>query len=168
MDDKIKGMILPLNDNLKLFLPCEAVAEIIHYQKPYLFKSDGAPNYVLGIIEWREQVVPVICLESLYFDINRHIQIKSKLAILDGFKNSNKYPYLAILLNYYPYNFVINKTDNLSFTESNEKFNTFTLNDSSIILPNFDYLYSMSLEFYEKPYDNKVVSYIPDSDSFPT
>jgi chemotaxis signal transduction protein len=169
MSNLIKGMVLPLTEDHRIFLPCEAVAEIIHYIEPDKFIEHDIPNFLMGVIDWRGFRVPVVCLESLYFNSFRHIQVKSKIAIIDGFSNSEDNPYLGVLLSYYPTNLIIQSQDQMRVVEKNQQYIKFMYYDQILILPSLDYLYENSSPFFNvvaKKVESMPV--LPNNDSFPT
>jgi len=59
--DTLGGIVLPAGD-VNLLLPNSAVAEIITYRRPDPVKSTFA--WLLGIIDWRDNLVPVISLAA--------------------------------------------------------------------------------------------------------
>jgi chemosensory pili system protein ChpC len=62
VQEKIRSLWVPLR-NMNLLLPNVAVAEIGSYRKPA--RIEGAPEWLLGNVKWRNQDVPVISLEIM-------------------------------------------------------------------------------------------------------
>lgn len=60
--DKVRSLWVPLRQ-MNLLLPNVAVAEISSYRVPE--HREGMPEWFLGMVQWREQEIPVISLESV-------------------------------------------------------------------------------------------------------
>ena len=60
--DKVHSLWIPLR-GVNMLLPNVAVAEVGNYQVPD--EQPGGPDWLLGTVDWRGQVVPVISLEIL-------------------------------------------------------------------------------------------------------
>ena len=60
--DRIRSLWIPLRE-INLLLPNLAVAEIGSYRVPEA--RSGMPDWLLGMVKWRQQPIPVISLETL-------------------------------------------------------------------------------------------------------
>ena len=60
--DKVRSLWVPLRD-MNLLLPGVVVAEIGAYRTPR--EVPGMPEWLLGMVKWREREVAVVSLESL-------------------------------------------------------------------------------------------------------
>lgn len=57
----VRALVLPLLGE-DVLLPSAVVAEVIGYTRPE--PLDGAPEWLLGTLEWRGQRVPVVAIEA--------------------------------------------------------------------------------------------------------
>jgi chemosensory pili system protein ChpC len=62
VQDKVRSLWVPLRE-MNLLLPNVAVAEISSYRAPST--CEGMPEWLLGMVQWREQDIPVISLEAV-------------------------------------------------------------------------------------------------------
>ena len=62
VQDKVRSLWVPLRE-MNLLLPNVAVAEISSYRVPNA--CEGMPEWFLGMVQWREQDIPVISLEAV-------------------------------------------------------------------------------------------------------
>lgn len=62
VQDKVRSLWVPLRE-MNLLLPNVAVAEISSYRVPNA--CEGTPEWFLGMVQWREQDIPVISLEAV-------------------------------------------------------------------------------------------------------
>ena len=60
-NDVLPCLVIPVQGN-RLILPNVTVAEIISYQPP--LQSDNVPAWVLGKIDWRGTLIPVVSYEG--------------------------------------------------------------------------------------------------------
>jgi chemosensory pili system protein ChpC len=60
--ETVRSLWVPL-EGLKLLVPNVAIAEVINYQ-PVDEMRDG-PDWLLGVLRWREQELPVVSMERL-------------------------------------------------------------------------------------------------------
>lgn len=60
--DKVRSLWVPLRE-MNLLLPNVAVAEISSYRVPA--PCEDAPDWLLGMVPWRDQEIPVISLEAV-------------------------------------------------------------------------------------------------------
>ena len=60
--ETVHSLLLPINKEL-LLLPNAAVAEVITYSEPEAIND--APEWLLGILNWRERRIPLISFESI-------------------------------------------------------------------------------------------------------
>jgi chemosensory pili system protein ChpC len=60
--DKVRSLWVPLRE-MNLLLPNVAVAEISSYRVPT--PCENAPDWLLGMVTWRDEEIPVISLEAV-------------------------------------------------------------------------------------------------------
>ena len=59
---QVHSLLIPIVGN-RLLLPNANVAEVTHFREPAPVK--GAPEWMLGFMQWRELKIPLISFESL-------------------------------------------------------------------------------------------------------
>lgn len=91
---EVASLLLPLTDKLML-LPNVCVAEIVPFRAPD--PLDNKPDWVLGQIEWREQNVPLICLELLQDDTMMPLHHRCRVAILNNTGVNDELPFIGII-----------------------------------------------------------------------
>lgn len=87
-------LTIPLHDEVAL-LPNAAIAEIVAYVEPTSVKD--TPEWLLGMISWRDKQVPLISLEATTGKDLEAAKKNSRLAILNTLNGNAKLPYIAIL-----------------------------------------------------------------------
>ncbi len=59
---RVHSLLIPIEDGT-ILLPNANVAEVIHYSRPEPVK--GAPDWLLGFIQWRDLKIPLVSYETL-------------------------------------------------------------------------------------------------------
>lgn len=77
----IHSQLLPMQ-SVSLLLPNTSIAEIVHYQAPQ--SIDGAPEWLLGSVEWRGLRVPLVSFESAAGEERRDDATRRRIAILNA------------------------------------------------------------------------------------
>lgn len=95
MVDEIATLLIPLEQK-QLLLPNVAVAEIVPYSQPE--SVDGAPNWLLGKLLWRNVSVPMVCLELLNGESAPTQLGSGRIAIFNGLNDSSRLPFVAVLI----------------------------------------------------------------------
>jgi len=96
LTDVIHCLTISLS-NEALLLPNAAVAEVIGYVEPE--PLDGAPDWFLGRIAWRERLVPLIALEhatASQDEVGKGPK-GNRIAILNTLNGNQELPYIAII-----------------------------------------------------------------------
>ncbi|MBI3561755.1 MAG: chemotaxis protein CheW [Gammaproteobacteria bacterium] len=97
--DAVHCLLLPLHKEIGL-LPNASVAEIIPYIQPEIM--DDAPEWLLGMINWRERHIPVISLEMASEGQISRIHKSCRIAIVNTLNGNNRLPYFGILMQSLP------------------------------------------------------------------
>jgi len=87
-------LLLPLGKQAAL-LPNAAVAEVVGYREPESLPD--APDWLLGMVSWRDQRVPLISLEAASGDEAAAPRAVSRIAVLNTLNGNARLPYLAVL-----------------------------------------------------------------------
>ncbi|HFQ13985.1 MAG TPA: chemotaxis protein CheW [Gammaproteobacteria bacterium] len=92
--DTLHCLLLPLQDS-RMLLPNTAVAEVIGYSLPQ--PQDGAPDWFLGYIDWRDIRVPLLSFE-IFTGEGGQVAGAKRIAVLNTLNGNPRLPYLAIPL----------------------------------------------------------------------
>lgn len=76
-------------------LPNNTVAEILPFSTPV--EMADAPNWVLGKLVWRAQVIPLVSLERLAFDMPPELGIRSRIIVVKALDGDARMLHFAIL-----------------------------------------------------------------------
>lgn len=135
-------LLIPLESE-KIILPNTAVAEVITYVNPE--PIDNAPDWLLGKISWRDQVIPLLSYESAS-GMERTGQSARRIAVLNTLNGSANLPYIAIIIQGIPQLRLIQE-DSVSdeaLPETHEQRQaiaaTVKLNDEVVLIPDLDNL----------------------------
>jgi chemosensory pili system protein ChpC len=133
----IRSVLIPLTEDA-LLLPHSALIEIIPERD--IRQLDGSPEWVVGEIEWNNETMPLLSIETATGSEKHQQSKRSRLIVLAFLTKNNRYNYLAIRATGVP-KLVQLVPDALEAKESHgigSKFVNFygTLNNQSVILPN--------------------------------
>ncbi|PCH83237.1 MAG: hypothetical protein COB89_01620 [Piscirickettsiaceae bacterium] len=133
----IRSVLLPLTSDT-LLLPHSALVEIIPERD--IRPVDNAPDWVLGEIEWNNEVLPLLSLEVAIGSEKPDMPKRSRLIVLAFLSDHSQYKYLAIRATGVP-RLVQLEPDSLTLKETHgisSKFIDFygTLNGKTVIVPN--------------------------------
>jgi len=113
----ITSLVIPIG-TAQLLLPSVAVAEILH-ERP-LSTQLGEPDWLLGLLNWREHLIPVISLEELAGLEFPPPESEPRTIILYG-NPKNKVPYYAFKTQGMPHSLQVVKDLLLLPQEVNDK-----------------------------------------------
>ena len=133
----IRSVLIPLTEDA-LLLPHSALIEIIPERD--IRQLDGSPEWVVGEIEWNNETMPLLSIETATGSEKHQQSKRSRLIVLAFLTKNNRYNYLAIRATGVP-KLVQLVPDALEVKESHgigSKFVNFygTLDNQSVILPN--------------------------------
>jgi chemosensory pili system protein ChpC len=133
----IRSVLLPITSDT-LLLPHSALVEIIPERE--IRPVDNAPDWVLGEIEWSNEVLPLLSLEVAIGSEKPEVPKRSRLIVLAFLSEHSQYKYLAIRATGVP-RLVQLEPDSLKLKETHgisSKFIDFygTLNEQTVIVPN--------------------------------
>lgn len=95
--EKIRSLLVPIGTK-QLLLPSSVVAEIAPYTNPRSFNSGKSVDEdILGIVDWREQVVPVLSLQHIYRLPPTQLSQRQRLVILYGIEAVQLLPFYAFV-----------------------------------------------------------------------
>ncbi len=96
---EVACLLLPLANQL-LLLPNVTVAEIVPVS--HLTSVEGAPEWYLGNLSWREQSLPLLSFEVLNGGSRPGVGGRSRVAVLNTTGLSDELPFLALLVQNIP------------------------------------------------------------------
>ena len=136
-DKIIRSVLLPLTSDT-LLLPHSALVEIIPERD--IRPVDNSPDWVLGEIEWGNEVLPLLSLEVAIGSEKSEVVKRSRLIVLAFLSEHSQYNYLAIRATGVP-RLVQLKPNSLKLKETrgiSPKFVDFygILNEQTVIVPN--------------------------------
>ena len=94
VQDKVHSLWVPLRE-MNLLLPNVAVAEISSYRVPNA--REDMPEWFLGMVQWREQEIPVISLEAICGLNVPSNPVFSRLMIINSVNPGSPLKYFAIV-----------------------------------------------------------------------
>jgi len=92
--ESIHCLTIPLHEETAL-LPNAAIAEIVAYMKPSII--EGAPDWLLGNVTWRDTQVPLISFEAISGKEVGSAKKNSRIAVLNTLNGNTEIPYVGIL-----------------------------------------------------------------------
>jgi chemosensory pili system protein ChpC len=95
----VPSMLLPVQDKM-LLLPGVAVAEIVNYSYPQC--PAGAPDWLLGYIDWRKLSVPLLSFELLNGQAMPHATGVPRIAVINNTGVNEAVPFIAIVIQAIP------------------------------------------------------------------
>ncbi|HKK04749.1 MAG TPA: chemotaxis protein CheW [Gammaproteobacteria bacterium] len=87
-------LLLPMG-NRPVLLPNAAVAEIVAYNEPEALA--GSPDWLLGMVTWRDRRVPLISFEVATGDTFAPPNAVSRIAVVNTLSGNQRLPYIGIL-----------------------------------------------------------------------
>lgn len=133
----IRSILLPITSGA-LLLPHSALVEIISERD--IRPVDNTPDWVLGEIEWANEVLPVLSLDTAIKSQVSSVPKRSRLIVLAFLSEHSQYKYLAIRAAGVP-RLALLKPDSLKSKPMLGVSLTFidfygTLNEQTVIVPN--------------------------------
>ncbi len=99
----VRSVLLPLDEGV-LLLPNAAVSEVIGYQNPEPLKDKpGVPEWLQGMLSWRERNVPLISFESAIGQPKGEVGHRARIAICNTLNGNSEVPFVAIQLKSAPH-----------------------------------------------------------------
>ena len=92
---EIRSLFIPLH-GFRLVLPNAAVAEVVAFSEPV--HLDAAPEWLLGLLDWRGQLVPLASLELAMGAKAAPGGRGPRVAVLNALGGRTELPFLAIVL----------------------------------------------------------------------
>ncbi|MEO5830880.1 MAG: chemotaxis protein CheW [Rhodanobacter sp.] len=96
---EIRCVLVPIG-NLRLLLPNANIAEVITLSTPEPLA--GAPDWMLGRIEWRGWRVPLVSFTALAGTEEGDADLSVRVAVLKALGGNPKLPFIAVLTQGFP------------------------------------------------------------------
>ena len=97
--ESLRCLLIPVG-NRHLLLPNSCVAEIITYQEAQ--PVPGAPEWLLGLLPWRSQMIPTITYEALVHNEQVRVGRRSRLVIMKADTHRREMPFYALVTQGFP------------------------------------------------------------------
>ena len=141
MLQSVRCLLLPLKGTAVL-LPNAAVAEIITYQAPD--SVPGSPNWFLGLLAWRNQVIPMISYEAIVGGEPAGIGRNSRIVVLKAVGEGGELGFYAIVTSGFPRLMVLG-SESLDYSEEQVQDNELIiarldLDGTNVDIPDLDRL----------------------------
>jgi len=91
--NEVASLLIPIADR-QLLVPTVTVAEMIPYRNPE--PVDGAPEWYLGNVNWRDQPVPMLCYEVLNGEAKPSYGPSCRIAVFNNTGVDESLPFIAI------------------------------------------------------------------------
>lgn len=99
---QVRSLLVPISE-YNLLLPGTLLAEVVSYVEPSPLPghSEDAP-WVLGMVPWRGQRVPLVALETLMFGHPSELGSRARMAVIKAVGNHRGMPYIGLLTQQIP------------------------------------------------------------------
>ncbi len=94
IQDKVRSLMIPLAGST-LLVPNVAVAEVIGYSEPA--PVSDAPDWVLGVLDWRGHRIPLISFEALRGDPVPSLSAQARIAVVNTVTGDRRVPFYALV-----------------------------------------------------------------------
>ena len=96
---EIRCVLVPVG-SLRMLLPNATIAEVITQTKPE--PVPGAPDWLLGRIEWRGWRVPLVSFAQLANAQEGEVELTVRVAVLKALGGNSKLPFIAVVTQGFP------------------------------------------------------------------
>ena len=148
--NELACLVIPTSGN-NLLLPNVSVAEIVGYLHP--IAPIDSPEWLLGMIDWRNQQVPLISFECLNGDSKPQMDVENRIVILNTTGISDELTWIGIVAKSTPH-LVRVASDEINEGE-NEPLGSMELVSVSIydeyaVIPDIDLIQKKYAEYCDK------------------
>jgi len=137
--EEIPCLMLPLAGRT-LLVPTVSIAEMVSYSAPQAV--DQAPDWLLGMVEWRNLQVPVLSFEVLNGEANPGTAQRSRLAVFNNTGVSDELPFIALPTQAIPKLIRVSGQDISVSDEGNQPFDRMRVDveDETLTIPDISSL----------------------------
>ena len=147
--EEIPCLMVPLAGRT-LLMPTVTIAEMVSYSAPQAV--DQAPDWLLGMVEWRNLQVPVLSFEVLNGEANPGTAIRSRLAVLNNTGVSDELPFIAVPTQAIPKLVRVSGQDITESEEPNQPFDHMRVevDDEILVIPDISSLEQVYMEWLSR------------------
>jgi len=149
--DSIHCLLIPILGE-HLLLPNAAVAEVVPYADHE--KVDGAPEWFLGRMLWRDRHIPLIAFEAVTGGDLPPLQKQSRIAVLNTLNANTDLPYIGILTQGIPHLQVVQEPHMMRDEQPADPRASVAdyvlLNGESAVVPDLDALEDRLMRLHEE------------------
>jgi len=98
---EVRGVLLPLHTG-QLLIPNNNLCEVIGYRPPEK-GPESYPDWLLGIVPWRQRQVPVVCFDALMGSPVDSVGQRARIAMCYSLQDNATKPFIGILLRSIPH-----------------------------------------------------------------
>ena len=92
--ETVRSLWVPLT-GLRLLVPNVAIAEVINYQS--LDRVQDGPEWLLGVMRWRDQELPVVSMERLLGFESDEVSSGARITVFNSVLAGGNLPFFATL-----------------------------------------------------------------------
>jgi chemosensory pili system protein ChpC len=147
-ESRVRSLWVPLRE-MNLLLPNKAVAEIGSYRAPRA--EPDMPEWLLGMVTWREREIPVISLESICGLAVPSNPVFSRLMIVNSVRPGSPVEYFGIVTAGLPglIQFGSDTADNVEVYEGEGLYSVVRVGSELAGIPDLDCLQAMLEQYLE-------------------
>ena len=135
----VRSQLIPLAD-MRLLLPTTCIAEIVDWREPEAV--DGAPAWLLGILEWRGLRIPLLSFEAANGRPRGEVSRRGRIAVLNGIGGDPELPFYALQLQGIPRLVQVDQANIGTISEPGESLplvrDHAMLQDAEVLIPDLD------------------------------
>jgi chemosensory pili system protein ChpC len=143
----IRCLLIP-NGGGQLLLPSTIVAEVFDYNEPELVFNDQ-PKWLLGMINWREQRVPLLSIEEALSLHKKEVPLKKyHTVVLYGLESTQTMPFYGFRATNVPGSLAVVEKTLIRFNVEKRKGLVFNVEHDSnqVLLPDVNYLENLLIK----------------------
>lgn len=149
VQDKVRSLLVPLRDRT-LLVPNIAIAELIPWQT--LAPVDAAPDWLMGILNWRGYELPVISFEAVRGDARPGVDGQMHIAVMNSVKGEQGVPFYALVTAGIPHlarvgEGDLQQTGAFDSAAANGELARVQLEDQRAIIPDLDALETLAADY---------------------
>lgn len=99
-DDTVRCLVLPIVGE-RLLVPNAVVAEVVAADD--VAPAHGGPEWLLGSVNWRDSVVPLVCMEAAIGGARLEVGARSKIVVMNALSASDVLRNYALLVQGIPH-----------------------------------------------------------------
>jgi len=141
-EQDLRCLLLPQKTST-LLLPNTAVAEVTDYFPPET--TDHSPDWLLGLLSWRGQNVPLVSFES-FFSGSAEQETPRQIAVLNSLNGNPEVPFIAVTISDLPRLALVSPSE-IAYVEGGDKEDDaevilarMNFSGEFVVIPNIDFI----------------------------